>query len=65
MCTSKSLKLLAWKVNTKWAMAQVHAIRNIHGEKRALTADILRVFSDYYTDLYSTSHPGVAEIKDF
>lgn len=52
MCTPKSLKLLAWKVNTKQNTAQVLAIRGDLGGKQMSTTDILQNFQEYYTSLY-------------
>lgn len=64
MHTPKSLKLLACKVKTKQNIVEVHAIRNKHGERQTLIVDILQVFSEYYTSLYSTSRLEPAVIKD-
>lgn len=63
--TPKSLKLLAWKVKSKQNATQIHAINNDEGVKQTLTSDILNVFVEYYTSLYSCSHPNLGNIQSF
>lgn len=65
MRTPKSLKLVAWKVKSKQKATQVHVIRNKEGVKQTLTPDILKVFSNYYSTLYSSTNPDLQTIKAF
>lgn len=61
----KSLQLLKWKVKTTSRYHQIHTIKDINGQKKTLTSDILTIFRLYYESLYSSLTPEVSKIQDF
>lgn len=61
----KGLKLLAWKVKERKGSVQAHTITDAEKKKHTMTPKILDVFKDFYSRLYSSSHPLVSDMHEF
>lgn len=64
LCRPKQLQLLSWKVKQRRSANQIQVIRNSSGTRVTQLTDILTVFWDYYSALYS-SNPNLESMEDF
>lgn len=65
MATPKALKILAFRTRAKLDSRFISRMKDNRGEICSDSKDILKIFSDFYSSLYSSKPPDKADIDKF